>query len=272
MRSGVALPTAIVLLVSAGIFLLALRIGRRLAPRPAKVLCTAAALAMLGFAILWHHDGLRIPQILPIADCMFYGDLMPPLTALLVGLAYHLLPPPRWKRLVLLIPLAVIMLGRSLFPLFADPPPLRSPQVRNGICQQTSLSSCTAAAAATLLNQNVIPATEAEMADLCLTTERGTTDLGLYRGLKLRARGTALDIRPIYATAAELRQLPRVQCVFSVGPSSALLPSPRHSLILLGFGPDGRPEIADPLSATRLTWSSAEFDHVWPGQGVGLRF
>lgn len=76
--------------------------------------------------------------------------------------------------------------------------------------------------------------------------------------------------RPIYVTPAGLRQLAQVQCVFSIGPTHPILPSARHSPILLGSDSTDRPEIADPLSATRLRWSAKEFEIVWPGKGVGI--
>ena len=58
-----------------------------------------------------------------------------------------------------------------------------------GYCAQTSNDSCSAAAAVMLLHAHGIPATEAEMARLCLTRAgQGTTPLGLYRGLALKAR------------------------------------------------------------------------------------
>lgn len=65
----------------------------------------------------------------------------------------------------------------------------------DGIVMQSTETTCGPASAATLLSINGVHATEQEMAKYCLTdSARGTRWLGIYRGLKLKTRGTDLEV------------------------------------------------------------------------------
>jgi hypothetical protein len=57
------------------------------------------------------------------------------------------------------------------------------------LLSQTTPHTCSAACAASLLRIHGVSATEAELAELCLTRE-GTHWLGVYRGLMLKTEGT----------------------------------------------------------------------------------
>src|SRR5258706_16390055 len=77
------------------------------------------------------------------------------------------------------------------------PPPLERPGRvgPDGVVRQTEDSSCAPAAAATLLRALGLEpdATEADLARDCLTNpRRGTSDLGLFRGLARHAQGRAV--------------------------------------------------------------------------------
>ncbi len=100
------------------------------------------------------------------------------------------------KRDALLISggLMVVLMFAAGWGLVADHR-LRGTVRENGVCLQTSNYSCAPASAAALLHRYGVPATELEMAQLCLTRtfgiSAGTSESGLARGLrrKLEDRG-----------------------------------------------------------------------------------
>ena len=74
------------------------------------------------------------------------------------------------------------------------------------ICRQTTPHTCSAAAAATILNSLGIEASEAELAALCLT-KQGTTWLGLYHGLAVKLRGTGFRAEFFECRTSELPEI-----------------------------------------------------------------
>jgi len=155
---------------------------------------------------------------------------------------------------------------------------------RDGVCLQTLPETCSACSAATMLAWHGIDASEAEMSRLCLTRKQGTPILGLYRGLKLKTRGTRWDVEAVHGSVEDLRSLathPVLLRLKSAGP--ALLDWPRnmsmgteapaseHSVVLLGLTPDGQVEIADPADhRPRVKWTLEELTRRWSGEGLRL--
>jgi hypothetical protein len=149
------------------------------------------------------------------------------------------------------------------------------------ISRQTSGYSCTAAAAATLLRMNGIPAQESEMAELCLT-RKGTTWQGLYRGLTLKTAGLPFRVEIIECPLAELENRLPAPAVISVGidpdkpysrkyvHAGGWQPGMRHSVVLLGFRPHSdRVAIADP-SVGFEEWNTRDMNTLWRGRAVCL--
>ena len=87
---------------------------------------------------------------------------------------------------------------------------------QQGICRQTTPYTCTPACAATVLKMHGIPATEQELAELCLT-RRGTTWQGLYRGLKRKTANTPYEVEVLSRSADSLRRLTPDCMVLTVG-------------------------------------------------------
>src|SRR5204862_2009719 len=141
------------------------------------------------------YDNLRLAEGLPISNLIVVGDVLPMESGLLLGLAWPLLHGSVTRRLLVLVPMGAVCLYQANWPLLAKMPAVGE-KWQDGVCRQTSQATCGPAAAATLLQVNNIAATEAEMAELCLTTSKGTSMLGLYRGLKIKTRQTPLDVRP----------------------------------------------------------------------------
>lgn len=268
---GLILAVVIMLVVSALLGWLGLHLGRRLPRRLAQGSIAVVLAGVVAYSIFL-LDSLRMAQWLPIANVIVYGNMLVPLCALLIALAWYRLPGPTWQRLVLLVPLGLLAMERSYWPLFEPLPPLRPSERSNGIHRQTSMSSCSAAASASLLEHIGIHTDEREMAELCRTSVDGTSTLGIYRGLKIKTRGTAYDVAIYRGPAAGLRARgAEAWCVFNIGVVGALpyplMPGPRHSLALLGFYPDGVADIADPFVA-RQRWKPADLDAEWPGWAI----
>lgn len=148
------------------------------------------------------------------------------------------------------------------------------------ICLQTTPETCSAAAAATILTMLGVPATEAEMAQLCLTRE-GTTWLGLYHGLSVRLRGTPYHVEffecPVDQLAEIVDQYPALLCCqltdevdmkfpdYSV--ERGWIPGIRHSTVLI------KPlrntfVIGDPSQRDPELWTREDLTNLWTGTGL----
>jgi hypothetical protein len=180
---------------------------------------------------------------------------------------------------------ATVLTGFALFgilyPMLGQAPRCGERWSAVGGYQQTTPYTCSAASAATLLHMHGISATEQEMAELCLT-RRGTSWLGLYRGLKLKTQGTQWDVELVRCSAAEVRYHTDRPMVMEVGleadaPIDAAFrsefgwePGLRHSVVLLPSSGD-RLEILDPTPQIgREQWDDESIRLLWRGHGLRL--
>jgi hypothetical protein len=119
------------------------------------------------------------------------------------------------------------------------------------------------------------------MAGLCLTRQ-GTTWQGLYRGLKLKTRGTAWDVAVDRCEADELRRLCGSPVLLSVGLDRSSMrdtdyerelgwiPGVSHSVVLERFS-HGAAVIADPSQEmTREHWDAETLRTLWRGYAFRL--
>jgi hypothetical protein len=171
----------------------------------------------------------------------------------------------------------------TIDPVLGQAPTCRSNWERLGggrLFLQTTDSTCSAAAAATLLSLHGIATDEQEMADLCLTRE-GTTWKGLFRGLSLKTewtpwqvdvfRGTPADLDapnsyPVLV-CAELRRNAPFEQVYQE--EYGWIPGTPHSVVVLGRAHDGTYIIHDPV-AGREFWDEEEMRLLWTGSAVRL--
>jgi hypothetical protein len=166
--------------------------------------------------------------------------------------------------------------------LLVDRPPEVQDHRTAGVCRQTTTATCSPAAAATLLSAVRIPATEAEMARLCLTTPSGTSSRGLYRGLKLKTEGTGYHVRVFQGDLADLRAalnqgplLLNVKLVPRPGVDPRFqrdwgwVPGVAHTVVL--FGPLGASlfDAGDP-AVGREPWDRRALDTLWHGEALQL--
>jgi hypothetical protein len=127
-----------------------------------------------------------------------------------------------------------------------------------------------------------IPATESEMAALCLTTERGTRLTGLYRGLRIKTRSLPLSVRVSSESLESLKQSVTPPAILSMQLTAAVVkkepryradwgwePDVIHDVVFLGFAGDGKVKIADPSIGTE-EWSEQALEDLWNGKTVAL--
>lgn len=250
-----------------------------------RVTATFIAAAAVGFLVLHATvllDDVAIARWLPFSSLIVLGNFSPLAASVLAGAAWRAMPGTAFRRGALLAVLGIICLWRAYEPLF---PTLTSPlnnRWTRGVCRQTSGSTCSAAAAATLLRACGIDATEREMAQLCLTSNAGTSMHGLYRGLKLKTAGTDWDVRPITCTMKELQKIsgPVLLTVgLPLGEPAGVdprfvnqwgwAPGMRHTVVLFGFTDNDEVEIGDP-NIGREHWAVDHLETLYRGQGFVL--
>jgi hypothetical protein len=230
--------------------------------------------------LAWQAMLLRWP------DLVFFTNLSLAGAGAVVVLLWRKLgaPQTRWRALLLsTASLAVSLWSYGWY--FAPLPPGLSGRVDDtGYCRQTTDDSCSAAAAAMLLHHHGIPAEEPEMARLCLTRQgKGTSPLGLFRGVALKAR--AHGASPRLEMPGDLRRLSRLPlpAVISVGVATnapvevqermagyGWSRGLRHAVVVLAADPAGEwLEVADP-SYGRERWPAEGIEWLWDGQALVL--
>jgi hypothetical protein len=259
---------------------ISLRIGRRLSRRSATMGC-ALVVCLIVLHTFYVSDRLWLARLLPFSSVPVLGNaFMVALVGIVAGLAWRAIPGHAARRTVLIVALLGVTLARTIAPALATPPGGLMNRWKYSIALQTSPATCSPAAAATVLREHGITATESEMAQLCLTTSRGTTALGLYRGLKRKTAGTAWDVEPFQLDPASLRKLDgpavlnvRLDPAPGVDPRYDRLwgwtPGVSHTVVFFGFAPDGKVNIGDPAIG-REQWLDGDLRVLWHGEGLRL--
>lgn len=217
------------------------------------------------------QDSLRVAQVLVFQDVIVLGNPMLPLASMLAAAAFALLSSPAWQRSLLAVSVVGVASWRTVAPMVRPAPKLGESRWSDGVCRQSTLATCSPAAAATALHDVGIDATEAALARLCLTSIDGTSNLGLYRGLRCKTDGTAVRVIPVILTAVDARHQGLRRCIFSITSSSTSTfeLAGKHSVVLFGFHADGSAEIGDPFSG-RQRWTVEQFNALWSGSGFAL--
>lgn len=256
--------------------------GRRGAPWLAL-----AVLALCVGHVIFLSDRLVLARWLPWSGTVFLALALPlPLITLFLSLLWPQLGASLVAQLRRGVPLWILTLWLGLGSFWGSPPPQIGsfPPSPEGVIAQTSESSCSAASAATLLCRVGIPATERELAGLCLTRSAGTPLLGVYRGLCQKTAGTGWRVRVLsWASPAELEAATRQGPVLiSVGLDRwqrgydpryvtdwGWTPGKRHAVVVFGFLPEGKLDVGDP-SVGREPWRVSSLAVLWNGEGIQL--
>ena len=265
------------------------RCGMRVASRCGAFMVGSVVLAVVAATFLFGvfmHGQLWIARWAPLSNVIVLGNLLPLGAAFLTGILGAQDRIPVWRRAVLILFLVVpaCYTLASSFP--AANRDTRHLWSLDAVSLQTGAASCSACAAATLLADHGIPANEQEMAGLCLTKPNGTPILGLFRGLKLKARQSGWDVEVFRCGFEQLRRegrfpvlLPvRVGELTVVGSNRnqvrlSQMEARSHAVVLFGFTPDGRAELGDPSRTWdngRVLWPAEELRAAYCGEGLRL--
>lgn len=258
--------------------------GRWLALQPRTLLRTVATLLVvlltLGFSLRL-HGRLVMAEWLPVSSVIVLGNWIPLGAAFLAGVAGFSARIPGWRRALICLTIAGVAVYSLVWPLLDSPPESHERWTETGVCLQSNRASCSACAAATLLRVYGIEAGEREMMRLCLTGQDGTPQLGLYRGLELKTRGTPYRPQAFHATADQLLQSNRWPAVLLVRLDAGKQVDPRyeqewgwtpglgHAVVVFGRIGEDRLDIGDP-SIGREQWTVDDLRTLWHGEGIRL--
>jgi len=269
---GMAVLCTLIIVVGA-------RLARRL-PRSVNTLLTGCAFLGLVAFERWLNDSPWLTRLIPLATVPVWGAWQPAIASLGIAFGWTLLPGAAWRRLVLVIPLLLLTGMRAWFPIFDQSPPVTA-RTENGVWMQTTGATCSPAAAATLLGTLGINTSEKEMASACLTSLNGTSMLGLYRGMKLKTIGHDLKVVAAKDMTEEDLQKLSLPALLSVYLIPGALVDPRytelwgwgpgvkHTVVFLGFAPNGEIELADPAVGLE-NWDVENLNVLWHGEAIYL--
>jgi len=273
---------ALMLMLSLALFIAGMKTADRVSPRAFNLLALATV-ALLIFFMKVVQESVWLIRVMPFSNLIVLGAWQPLFGGFLAGMAWRRIQGRAWRKSICVVPLAAISLYGAYGKLFGAEPRTEGRDCwKDGVCLQTSQSSCSAAAAATLLTAHGIPATESEMARLCFTrSAKGTTWLGLYRGLKLKTAGTEWDVDVEKWNLEEMHGKSREPVIISVrlDPHPGIdphfeqnwgwEPGVQHAVVLFDFCPGGRIEIGDP-SVGREFWNDLSLRELWHGDVMRL--
>ena len=238
------------------LFLATSRLARWLSGLTTNLLCCAVVGGLLYYiGSLWHHPVLT--RWLPHSNLVVIGNWLPLFAAVIAALVWQRTAHAPLRRAATSIGLVGCATFAAVFPLLGVAPRCENQWDDLGTCLQTTPYTCSPACAAMLLRRYGIEATEAEMAELCLT-RGGTSWQGLYRGMKLKTTGTEWDVEVRDVSADELQPLRGGPMILSVGLAAdaqvsreftrefGWVPGVNHSVVLESWQTGDLAIIADP--------------------------
>ena len=233
--------------------------------RTTQIIATVAV-TLLVLHALWLNGHPALITWVGSPDAIVWANGSPLFVALLIAAAWRSIAI-RWQRYAVAIALSGICLMQAYGPIFGSPPPMRPSRITQGVHRQSTLSTCSAAAAATLLGDRGIATTETEMAGLCLTRSRGTLQVGLYRGLRLKMPDAKVQFLNGNFDRVLNAQGP-VLVGIGLGDDAAFgWQRVGHSVVVFGRTGDGNLDIGDPMSG-RYTMTPHELRQRWTGQAL----
>jgi hypothetical protein len=265
--------------ISSCLFLLGIVVAER-ASRHINMLILSLILTTMGAYLFYLWDDILLAKLLPFSNLIVVGNWLPPLASLLAGVAWKSMPGSLRRRNSYTVVMLMVALIAMVEPVWGTTPECND--AWDGfVCRQTSETSCSAAAAATLLRLHGIVSTEQEMAELCLTQSRGTSWQGLYRGLCLKTIGTDFEVEVLSCDARDLAVLNKSPLILVVGiPEGVAVDSiyteeyqwgvgDLHSVVFLGFQSDGMAQIADPEVGIEA-WSWEDLKVLVRGRAIRI--
>lgn len=307
----IRLAIGLIAFLSIGFFLLTLRLlrGRPIWLHDVVAVATVALIAVY-VKTVWGQ--LWIVQWIPLPSVLVLSNWFPPLLAILAAATWLRLDPlhlghesrshdedgdEEWifgvdrrgflRRVPVMAALVLAAIYSVLHFIPRSPPQCGNewdppfPPMTLPVCIQTTDYTCSAAAAATLLNALGYEASEQEMATLCLT-KSGTTWLGLYHGLSVKLFRTGYEVKFFEGGLPDLPGLftgrPVLLCCQLDSESAedapeyvhqgGWIPGTAHTVVYLGQFRD-RHLIGDPSTGYEV-WRDEDLNVLWTGQGLRI--
>lgn len=249
--------------------------------RSAALLLLLGTVALLTFYLQHGVDHIIVARLLPVSSAIILGNLTPILTAIAGALAWRAIEGALIRRILVAAVIVITGCIASWHVAWPDVPALRNQRI-GPIWRQTTEASCSAAAAATLLEAHGIAATEAEMGRLSLTSHKGTRTLGVFRGLILKTRGTRFRVEPFSGSHEQLRAIATSPVLINVAlrpedvPGNerfvtdwGWIPGMEHTVVLFGTAPNGLLIVGDPATGLEH-WTPEALDVLWHGEAFRL--
>ncbi len=276
----IAAGLLIIVSMSLVCFFVGISVQRRCRQLAVNLVGLGIVLMIVLYAVML-HGRLVMARILPVSNVIVFGNVIPLAAAALAGIVVARRSIPLWRRAAVGAILTALAWYTVLCHFAGPRPAVGAPRYDRGVCVQTSRASCSACCAASLLREHAIPASEQEMVELCLTGEYGTPVLGLYRGLKLKTRGTRWHVEVFSSSLRELREanswpvilLVRLQMPPEGGatwlPFAAWPSGGHHTVVVYGVTDRGEAILADPAEG-KTRWPLARLERMWYGEGLRL--
>ena len=261
------------------LFLLGIVVAERASKR-LSVLVLSVVLTLIGAYLFYLWDDILLAKLLPFSYLIVVGNWLPPMASFLAGVSWKSMPGSLRRRNSYTAAVLLIAIIAMIEPVWGTAPSCEDAW-EGFLCRQTSETTCSAAAAATLLNLHGIVATEQEMANLCLTRSRGTSWQGLYRGLCLKTVGTDFEVEVLSCGPHDLAVIDKSPAILVVGIPRGAKVEPiyteeyhwgvgdLHSVVFLGYLPNGMAQIADPEHGVEA-WSWKDLKVLVRGRAIRL--
>ena len=166
-------------------------IGRyiaRMGPQPRRLALLTNLILMLTYlTCLW--DRPILARIIPASALIIFSNWLPVFGSIFVGVCLGTTSITHSRRAVVSGIASCFIIYSLVSPMLGQTPNCRTLPASDTLLFQSTPHTCSAASAASLLRLHDIEASEAELAELCLTRQ-GTHWMGLYRGLMLKTEGT----------------------------------------------------------------------------------
>ena len=240
--------------------------------------------ALVGAYVYLVWGQLWIVNWIPLPSVIILSNWFPILAAALAAIVWLRMEDVVRRAIVMVALVAIAAYSLTSF-VPSEPPECGNkwvqpaPGVLWPVCLQTNRNTCSAAAAATILNTIGIETSEQEMARLCLTRS-GTTWLGLYHGLSTQLIGTNHRVEFFEGNIRDLEEMSTVHPVLlcceldpqvaEVAPSyvtnGGWIPGAAHSMVYFG-NINGKHLIGDPSRGYEV-WDSKDLNVLWSGSGL----
>ena len=240
-----------------------------------RVTAICALSLLIALYLLFIRDTLYQIYLLPFENTIIWGKWLPILTGSLVGICFGM-EAQKLKRvkvmLIVMMLISYLDFGENFFP---RP---KSKDIKDKwVTIQSSKTTCSPAAVSSMLRLFGIDRNEKEMIKDCLTTYRGTSRQGIWRGL-VRNCPEGYKVIPVhYADKKDIQYPILIRATLHKDAANfdqynkewgwqAGIP---HSVVLEKDNGNGTIRVGDPACGPE-SWNKSALDVLWDHQGFRI--